>query len=467
MKASPNHSLPDQHHLNQGQPFNPPLSSQSPAQRPAPLELRRSIATLMLSLTAWTSAASLPVLAQTAPAQTAPAQAQTIPVPPAPQATPAQPTEGAAEATGGLTQTTPAPSPTPDNVLPQPNRTIIPPPVTAAPFENAYLLGPGDQIQIDIFDVPELSGAAGRHAVLVDGTIRLPWAGAVRVQGLSLDQAANAVSRAYASYINNPLVTVNLLSVRTLRISVAGEVKRPGAYVIDPTSETNSVLVGDAAVAGGTAGNQWPTLSQAIQAAGGITQSANLREVQIRRPQPNGAIEVIDANLWDLVKNGNLNQDVRLRDRDIVYIPTATALSNEDILTQGAANLSPATIRINVVGEVGSPGVVEVPANTPLNQALLAAGGFESRRARRSEVELIRLNPNGTATRRTVNVDLAAGVNEETNPSLREYDTVVVSRSGLARTGDFIGTLLAPFGGVLGAVGGIFGIVDTISNIGE
>lgn len=429
------------------------------------------MAMLMLSLTAWTTAATLPVSAQTTPtpgagtAQTTPAQPISEPSASAPASS-----DNPAEATGGLTQTTPVPPSlptTPLGGLAQPNRTIIPPPLTAAPFENAYLLGPGDQIQVDIFDVPELSGAAGRQVVLVDGTVRLPWAGTVRVQGLSLDQASSAIARAYAAFINDPLVTVNLLTARTLRISVAGEVKRPGAYVISPAGETNTVLVGDAAIGGGTASNQWPTLSQAIQAAGGITQSADLRQVQIRRPQPNGAIEVIDANLWDLVKSGNLNQDVRLRDRDIVYIPTATALSNEEVLTLGAANLSPETIRINVVGEVGEPGVVEVPPNTSLNQALLAAGGFEASRARRSEVELIRLNPNGTASRRSVEVDLAAGINEETNPSLRDYDTIVVSRSGLARTGDFIDTLLSPFAGVLGAVGGIFGIVDTATTLGD
>jgi polysaccharide export outer membrane protein len=463
MKALLNTNSPDQRRLNQGRFLTNSSSNSSLLYRNFTKEgLRRSISVVLLGLTAWTTAATLPGLAQTAPEPVSPS--------PAAQPAPEQPTPGsAAEATGGLTQTAPAPAlpQSPPGALPQPNRTIIPPPLTAAPFENAYVLGPGDQIQIDIFDVPELSGDAGRHTVLIDGTIRLPWAGTVRIQGLSLDQAASTISRAYAAFINDPLVSVNLVTARTLQISVAGEVKRPGPYTITPTSDTTTALAGDGAGADDTTGNQWPTLSRAIQAAGGITQSADLRRVQIRRPQPNGAIEVIDANLWELVQSGNLNQDVRLRDRDIVFIPTATALTNEELIAQGAANLSPAAIQVNVVGEVGEPGIVEVPPNTPLNQALLAAGGFDSRRARRSRVELIRLNPNGTATRRTVQVDLAAGVNEETNPSLREYDTVVVSRSGLATTGDTISTLLAPFAGILGAVGGIFGIVDTAATIGD
>jgi polysaccharide export outer membrane protein len=335
-----------------------------------------------------------------------------------------------------------------------PNRTIIPAPATALPVENDYVLGPGDQIQLDIFDVPELSGAAaGRFVILVDGSINLPWVGKVPVQGLTLDQASSAVTKAYAPFIRDPLITVNLITARTLRISVAGEVKRPGAYVISPEGTTNTILVGDAAVGGGVP-NQWPTVTQAIQSAGGVTQSADLRRVQVRRPLSDGSLEVIDLNLWELLRAGDLGQDVRLRDRDTLVIPTATALSDEEALRLGSANFSPSSIKVNVVGEVKNPATVEVPPNTPLNQALLAAGGVDRRRGRTGKVELIRLNPNGTASRRIINVDLAAGVNEETNPSLRDYDTIIVGRTGLTTARDFLDNLLAPLGAVFGIVNG-------------
>lgn len=429
----------------------------SPESRFQPLA--SGLGTTLFAATLWvtTALAGTGVAQTTAPrvtlmAQNTAAPTTTIPVPPA----------GAAEASGELIQTNPA-APVPAETL-QPTRTIIPPSTTSAPFENAYLLGPGDQVQMDIFDVPELSSATtGSYVVLIDGTIRLPWVGGVRVQGLSLDQASNAIARAYAPYIRDPMVTLKLASARTLRVSVAGEVKRPGAYVISPASQTNAPLTGDGGTAAGgttTTANQWPTVSQAIQSAGGITQFADLRKVQVRRPQPDGSIELIDVNLWDLVRQGNLNQDVRLRDQDSIVIPTAVALDNNEAILQGSANLSPASIPINVVGEVGSPGTVQVPPNTPLNQALMSAGGFDQTRARRSRVELIRLNPNGTASRRTIKVDLAAGINEETNPSLREFDTIVVSRSGATRTAETITTILSPFTGILGALGSLFGIFD-------
>ncbi|HEY9797967.1 MAG TPA: SLBB domain-containing protein, partial [Leptolyngbyaceae cyanobacterium] len=105
----------------------------------------------------------------------------------------------------------------------------------------------------------------------------------------------------------------------------------------------------------------------------------------------------------------------------------------------------PNTIVVNVVGEVTKPGAIPVPPNTPLNQAVLAAGGFNNR-ARKSTVELIRLNPNGSVIRRTVSVDLAQGINEDTNPTLRNNDVVVVNRSTIARVSDTLSTVLTPIG---------------------
>jgi polysaccharide biosynthesis/export protein len=329
------------------------------------------------------------------------------------------------------------------------------PPAGAVPPEDTYVLGAGDQIGIDIFDVPEFSGANGRYVVLIDGSINPPWVGRVQVKGLTLEQASAKLTQAYAPYVRNPLVTVNLLTARTLRVSIVGQVKRPGSYIITPQGQTNQILVGDAAIAGNGA-NQWPTVTQAIQTAGGITQLANLRQVQLRRPLPDGSEQVIDVNLWELLRTGELSQDVALRDRDTLVIPKAENLSSDEALLNGSASFSPATIRVNVVGEVTNPGTVEISPNTSLNQALMSAGGFDARRARRSRVELVRLNPDGTVIKRTVPVNLAAGINEETNPALREGDTIMVGRSSVTSLRDSVGDFFGGFDGLLGRIIDIF-----------
>ncbi|HEY9629231.1 MAG TPA: polysaccharide biosynthesis/export family protein [Coleofasciculaceae cyanobacterium] len=377
------------------------------------------------------------------------------PVSPAAQSEETRPTleEGGASATP-----VPAPGLAPSTV---PNRTLIAPsPTSTASGEDTYLLGAGDQIGLDIFDVPELSGANGRYTILVDGSINLPWVGRISLQGLSLEQASSKVTTAYAPYIRNPLITVNLLTARTLRISVVGEVKRPGSYIISPAGTTNQILVGDAAVAGAGAASQWPTVTQAIQSAGGITQLANLRQIQIRRPIPNGSEQLIDLNLWELLRTGRISQDITLRDRDTLIIPKAETISSDEALLIGSASFAPATIRVSVVGEVAEPGIVEVSPNTSLNQALLSAGGFDKRRARTSRVDLIRLNTDGTAVRRTVPIDLASGINEENNPSLRDGDTIIVGRSGITGVRDFLDDVFGPLDGVVGRIFDIFNVGD-------
>ena len=97
-----------------------------------------------------------------------------------------------------------------------------------------------------------------------------------------------------------------------------------------------------------------------------------------------------------------------------------------------------------MVGEVKNPGVIQIPPNRPLNQALLSAGGFDNNRANKSSVELIRLNPNGSVTRRTIDVDFTLGNAQENNPVLQNNDVIIVRRSFITRLGDGGSSLLQP-----------------------
>jgi polysaccharide export outer membrane protein len=294
------------------------------------------------------------------------------------------------------------------------------------------VLGPGDRIRIDIFNIPEFSGPEnGLHEVLLDGTLALPLAGFVTVQGLTLAEAQAALTASYAPLLTRPpRLTVTLVSARPVRVVVAGEVNRPGTYTIDlETSE------------GG--GRQWPTLTQVIQIAGGITQQADLRDVQVQRPQNQGDV-VLTTSLWDLIRSGDISQDVRLRDGDTILVPRATEISAEESVTISSANFSPEEMSVQVVGEVVRPGDVTLPANATLNQAILATGGFSNSRANSSTVQLVRLNPDGTVDQRTLDVDLAAPANDTTNPILRPNDVVMVDRNTLATAGDTLGVVLNP-----------------------
>jgi len=423
-------------------------------------------------------------------------------------------------------------------------------------IRDEYTLGAGDEVRVEVFRLPDYGG---EYEVLSNGALSLPMVGQVIVSGLTLEQAATAVSQAYASRLRRPIVNVYLIQPRPLRVGIAGEVSQPGEYILEregtqfpslvgaleaaggvtqsadlrtvtiqrtvgtqsprtmtvnlwqflqtgdlrynfalqdgdtiviPTRErfdpeeslqlaaasfaasesrplniavvgevfrpgpytvTGNVRTGDAGIPGGTTNGAEriasvpPTVTRAIQAAGGIQPEADIREVKVYRRTRSGREQVITANLWSLLTDGNLREDVILQEGDTVFIPKAEVLIAEEVAEFTAASFSPDTIRVNVVGEVDSPGVVEVLPNTPLSQGVLAAGGFNNR-ARKGSVELIRLNPNGTAVRSTIPIDFAEGIDEEVNPLLRNNDTIIVNRSGAASFSDGLDTVVSPLG---------------------
>ncbi|MBW4578311.1 MAG: polysaccharide biosynthesis/export family protein [Tildeniella nuda ZEHNDER 1965/U140] len=332
-----------------------------------------------------------------------------------------------------------------------------PKPIDTVQPETAYTLGAGDLLRIDSYDTPDLV-LEPRYPVLLDGTVNLPWVGSIPVAGLTLKEASDQLKTRYGRFIKNPTITVSLIGARTLKVGVIGEVTRPGSYVIaNNLTSTSAVSTTNAAQSGlntqqqGTteSGSQWPTVSKAIQAAGGITEQANIRQIQIRRPQGLGGDKTLTIDLWKFLSAGDLTQDVQVRDGDTLVIPKATQVDTAEALQIANSNFSPDAIRVNVVGEVTTPGAVAVKPNTTLNQAILAAGGFRNGRAKK-DVELIRLNPDGSVDRRSIAVDFSQKLDEKNNPPLRNNDVVVVNRNGLAKIGDGVSTVLGPLGGVLG-----------------
>lgn len=227
----------------------------------------------------------------------------------------------------------------------------------------------------------------------------------------------------------------------SINIAVIGEVFRPGPHVILGSAQT-----GNAGETGETQDRgEFPTVVTAIQVAGGIKPQANIRSVEIHRSTRSGTEQIITVSLWKLLQDGDLNQDLVLQDGDTVIVPTASDTLAEDAAFIASASFSPDTIQVHVVGEVVRPGIVNVPPNTPLNQTVLTAGGFNSR-ARRREVELIRLNPNGTVSAREIAIDFSQDLDEEDNPALQNNDVVIVGRSSITKISDNLGTLGGPVG---------------------
>ncbi len=478
------------------------------------------------------------------------------------------------------------PPPAPETPLspPQPlNQPFLPPQIETVPFteppdfvspspetplDNVYLLGGGDRLSIDIFEVPQYSGV---YQVPVDGVIYFPLIGGVQVGGLTIQQASEAISAQYSEFLKRPLVTIRLLNTRPLNIFVSGEVANAGTFTIDLiggagdnpgvqfptlgqalkeaggvilTADLSSIEVtrrlarGDTATytvdleqilqngaqgqnlalrdgdsiyvpaatdtdlrnlrrlatldfAADTAAGRTvsvvgevnrpgsyyiqlsspgvqstlPTVTRALEEAGGITSLADVQNVQIRRPTKSGTEQLIAINLWELLQTGDITQDTVLQDGDTIIIPENNEISTAEATELATARFSPDAIQVSVIGEVDDPGLVNLPPNTPMNQALMTAGGFEGARADSDVVRLIRLNPDGSVVSREVPFDITQGINEQSNPLLRNNDIIVVGRNRGTEFNDTLNNLLSSGASALAwfsVPNRIFGILEVL-----
>jgi len=316
---------------------------------------------------------------------------------------------------------------------------------------DVYVIGPGDVLALNLFDAPDMSGPLD---VLSDGTVSLPFVGSVVLSGLTLHQASTWVRELLSDQLLRPELQLKVLRPRPIRVSVVGAVERPGLYSLT-TSEAVQIEGVPATSLSGL-----PTLVDAIQKAGGITQQANLRSVQLQRRVPGTPVrfKLARVNLLDLVMEGDQLQNPYLFDGDTIKLDRAEETPSE-ALELAATNLSPKVIDVNVIGEVNRPGPLQLMANTPLVQAVLAAGGLRDWRANGGNVELLRINRNGSATLKRFRFEMGSGASNATNPPLRQGDTVRVSRSLLAKGSDALGAVSEPVSGLV-TVWSLFSLIN-------
>ena len=324
---------------------------------------------------------------------------------------------------------------------------------TAGPW-SAYRVGPGDLLELVILD-PAAKDLGGQVEVLNDGTIGLPLLGSVVVEGLTTSQASQWLSRLYSKQLLRPELTVRVVRPRPIQVSVVGQVESPGLYSLT-SSEISAINGGAAASINGL-----PTLVTAIQKAGGITLHADLGAVRLKRRTGSnrGSQSETSLDLLKLIQQGDQSQNPFLFDGDSIVIPRAnTPLDQATELA--AVNLSPKQITVNVIGEVVTPGRLELKANTAVMEAILAAGGPKTWRAKTSNIELVRLNRNNTVTHQWFRLDYGQKLNQLSNPPLKDGDTLIVHRSTYAVASDAITAISDPLAGLVN----IWALVNLINN---
>ena len=328
---------------------------------------------------------------------------------------------------------------------------------TSAPFERGkYLAGPGDIFNLKVFDAKELSG---RLEVLNDGSISLPFVGSINVEGLTINQVIDKIRLNLGKILLRPDITLTLMTPRPVRIALIGEVEQPGLYTLG----TRETLGTEGAVRVSVSG--LPTIVDAIQKGGGITQEAKLNGVILKRRTQNKTDQYSKKtlDLVDLMMNGNQTQNPFLHDGDVIEIPKDKKLS-ADIIKIAAINLSPQIIEVNVIGEVEKPGRLKVNSNTTLTQAILIAGGAHQYRANERKVELVRMSRSGTATLKRYKLNLKEGVSPERNPILKNGDTIRVKRNLFAKSTDVLDEISGPMSDIMTAIS-LYNMADDTFNL--
>ncbi|MEP6515154.1 polysaccharide biosynthesis/export family protein [Microcoleus vaginatus] len=284
---------------------------------------------------------------------------------------------------------------------PQTNLAQSPGPATI--INTDYYLGGGDNIRIDIYDLPQLSG---EYQIPAGGAIQIPIIGSVPLQGLTLEQAAQVITRAYGRVVKRPLVTISLQAARPLNIWLSGEVSRPGSYSL-PLANGG----------GNRPSVQFPTLPQALEKAGGIRASADIRRVIVRRRLTANREITITYNLWDYLQTGQTSQDITLRDGDQILVPPQETinLAETNQLSESTFSIPPEQPRtVSVFGEVKRPGrYVAIGGDTQngertngqptIIRALQLAGGITSIADIR-QIQLQRYTRSGKQQVRTINL---------------------------------------------------------------
>ena len=346
---------------------------------------------------------------------------------------------------------------------------------------DAYILGPGDRLQIELLDIPELSGI---FSIGPDGTIYLPRLRALYVEGLTVEELRYFLTEQFKAYVKDPQLYIKPVAYRAVRVYVGGEITRPGYYMLSgaqsiqeqisisegssPTAlrrqATNlkdvqaarlRILRGAgsddvAAIQGvvGTGSNRWPTLFDALRAAQGVTPYSNLGEVQVVRKQPfsagGGKIRAT-VDFLRLVSSGDESVNIRLFDGDVIQVSRSPQVMRDQLLAASRTNLSPDFIEVFVSGRVKEPGPQSLPQGATLNQAIASAGGAKLLRGR---VEFLRFSPDGATDRRLLSFNAGAQAGDYKNPVLMSGDVVRVNDSIFSASVEVLNELTGPAVGI-------------------
>ena len=211
-------------------------------------------------------------------------------------------------------------------------------PTLSGPVPPDYKLGAGDVLVLILTGDVEL---AYTLQVTREGFVLVPQVGQVYVSNLTLERLRDVLyarlGRVYSGVRRGANATtrfdVSVANVRVNQIYVVGEVSQPGAYQISSLG----------------------TALTALYAAGGVTERANMRRIEIQRASKT----VATLDLYDYLLRGDTRNDIRLETGDVLFVPVHGT-------------------RVQVTGAVVRPAIYELDQGETLLDLVHSAGGFRA-----------------------------------------------------------------------------------------
>ncbi|MDI6808533.1 MAG: SLBB domain-containing protein [Candidatus Eisenbacteria bacterium] len=249
-------------------------------------------------------------------------------------------------------------------------------PVEAVPVGPGYLLGPGDELRINLW-----GKVTAEHTVTIDreGKISLPETGVLHLSGLTFLEGKEFLEREFGRYYKPGEVksNVGMGRLRTIMVYIVGKAEKPGSYTLSSLS----------------------SLINALFAAGGPSKIGSMRDVQVKRQ---GAT-IVHFDVYDFLMKGDKSKDIRLMPEDVIFVPANGPL-------------------VGIAGNVKAPAIYELEEETRLTSFLEMAGGVTaSGYLQRVQVERVFEN----RAKVTLDVNLEE-LTEEDNIVLRDGDLVRV-----------------------------------------
>lgn len=233
-------------------------------------------------------------------------------------------------------------------------------PVTDVPVPADYIVGPGDELIVQLF------GSQNRNLRLTvtrDGVVNFPELGPVRVGGMTFNAARQTIETRVSQQMIGVQASVTMGETRTIRVLVTGEAVQPGYYTV----------------------SGFATMTAALYASGGIKPIGSLRDIQLKRQ---GEV-VRRLDLYDILIRGDTSDDARLLPGDAIFIP-------------------PVGPTVAVEGEVKRPAIYELRDETTVAEIVRIAGGLTAE-ADPTRVSLIQLDQSNRRVVLDVNLASSAG----------------------------------------------------------